>query len=373
MANRVLLVLWALLSLSAVSHALVGDSESTGDVRLSLDRRIWEQRFDILKGIQDNISYVSKRRESAWPVTSGPSRLEVLSTLRTFEELLQTSQSFEQLLAGVQRRFVLRPASGYDGRGTVRFTGYFQPSYRASRCRGGVFQYPIYSLPDNFKTWQLPHPTRVSLEGYEGKGNSHSPLYGREIAWLSNRWEAFMIHVQGSALLEMEDGSTLSIGFAGGTEYPFRGISKSYLSQKRVAWNALGDFFKRQPWELNALLAKNNRFIFFRVNESNQPMGSIGVPVIAERSIATDKLAMPPGALSVVFTKLPEVDERGALRVRPKALLVLDQDTGSAIKGPGRVDIFMGSGPNAQAKANHVFSHGELYFLVAPGSSARLS
>lgn len=173
-----------------------------------------------------------------------------------------------------------------------------------------------------------------------------------------------MIQLQGSALLEMDDGTQMAVGFAAGTDYRFRGIPKEFLAANNVSWGNLGKYFMKHPEQLNYFQSRNNRFIFFQENPSPYPIGSLGVPVVPERSIATDKMKMPPGALGLIFTNIPYRSETGSLRLARASRFVLDQDTGSAIKGPGRVDIFMGTGSEGQQKANYVSSNGQLYYLL---------
>ena len=328
------------------------------------EKDIWDRRTALRKGIDDNIAFLSSaaapvayQRASSVPLD----HKLVRASLERFRYLLVTAKGSDDLRATLQREFQLYRSVGMDGTGKVRFTGYFQPVYKASRHRTDEYSYPVYQMPEDFREWQLPHPSRVELEGPDGRSGR---LVGRELAWLKTRYEVFMIHVQGSAILEFPDGSNSAIGYAAGTEHPFRGVSKEFLKQHKVAWSNLATFFTQKPNLLNEVLSKNNRFIFFRELASSDPQGSLGVPVRPKQSIATDKLKLPPGALGVIRTLMPKETQEGNLTLQQRATLVLDQDTGSAIKGPGRVDVFMGTGANAQREADMVFSHGELYYLL---------
>ena len=125
----------------------------------------------------------------------------------------------------------------------------------------------------------------------------------------------------------------------------------------------LVQFFHQNPQEMDNYLPRWDRFIFFRETNATAASGSIGVPVTAERSIATDKSIMPPGALALVNTRLPYPSGNG-LDYRVVNRFVLDQDTGSAIKGPGRVDYFMGTGKTAGDRAGVTGGSGKLYYLL---------
>jgi membrane-bound lytic murein transglycosylase A len=124
------------------------------------------------------------------------------------------------------------------------------------------------------------------------------------------------------------------------------------------------DYFRKYPAQLSEYLPRNNRFIFFRDTNGSPPMGSIEVPVSADRSIATDKSLMPPGALALVRAKLPYHSAAGQIEQRAVSRYVLDQDTGSAIRGAGRVDYFMGTGQKAGQRAGVTGSTGQLYYLL---------
>jgi membrane-bound lytic murein transglycosylase A len=208
----------------------------------------------------------------------------------------------------------------------------------------------------------------VQLEGFDGLGKQGTLLHGSELAWLRTRFEAFMIHVQGSAVLEFSDGSKRAIGFAGATDYAFKGIPIEYLRKQKVAWAKLPQFFQKRPDELDRLLSENNRFIFFKEQESTSPIGSLGLPVVEERSIAIDQGRLPPGAVSIIRTSLPRMDKNGKIQVVRSSRFVLNLDSGSAIRGPGRVDVFMGTGDQARERANHVHGGGELYYLFSKRS-----
>ncbi len=334
---------------------------------LPFDDGLASQRQELLEAVGHSVAYLrsSDAKDSYVRFQrEGISREQMLVSLERFRELLLSPLSAHELQEQVRREFdLLYPA---DAERSVKFTGYFQPTYEASLTPTEIFRYPIYQTPPDFSSWPLPHPKRISLEGFEGRGVPQSPLYGYELAWLKTRWEAYMIHVQGSAILNLqgETKKQLSIRYDEGTKKPFRGIPRSFLVTNGISWGMLPQYFKRNPHQFNYLLARNDRFILFAKNETADPLGSLGVPVIAERSIATDKSLLPPGALGIIRTRIPYVGKNGDIYLKKTSRLVLDQDTGSAIKGPARVDIFMGTGPEAQRRANHVYSQGSLYYLI---------
>jgi membrane-bound lytic murein transglycosylase A len=293
----------------------------------------------------------------------------VRRSLQRFRQLVVNSKSPEQLQDAVRQEFTFYQSVGNDGNGTVKFTAYYEPVYRASRVRTSVYRYPLYRRPPDFDKWDKPHPKRFDLEGKDGLLGNKSRLRGLEIFWFRNRLDAYLIHIQGSARLNLTDGTTTSVGFAGGTDFPWTSIGGELakdgkLPLKGLTMPVLIRYFKQNPQEMNNYLPRWERFIFFKETKGAPATGSIRVPVTPERSIATDKSLMPPGALALVHSRFPYPAGRGQLVYRTVGRFVLDQDTGSAIKGPGRVDYFMGTGQLAGDRAGVTGGNGKLYYLL---------
>lgn len=293
----------------------------------------------------------------------------VRRSLLRFRQLVRTSKSAAELQAAVRREFTFYKSTGNDGKGTVKFTAYYEPVYAASRVRTKEFKYPIYALPPDFQQWQKPHPKRIELEGKDGLLGKDSPLNGLELFWFKDRFDAYLVHIQGSAKLKLTDGTVTGVGYANGTDYPWTSIGKALLkdgkiTRKQTTMPGIINFFRRNPRAMDDYLPLWERFVFFRDKGNTPATGSIGVPVTPERSIATDKSLMPPGALALVNTSFPYVGYRGRLNYRRVSRFVLDQDTGSAIKTPGRVDYFMGTGKVAGDRAGVTGGKGTLYYLL---------
>jgi membrane-bound lytic murein transglycosylase A len=350
--------------------------ETTSDL-LGFDEQLWGSpgqggdRTALVTAIDRSLRYLSTpsaaKAYQDYPV-SGITRDRVRRSLVRFRQLLLSSRSPAELKAAVDREFVLYQSVGNDEQGTVRYTGYFEPIYAASRVPTAEYRYPLYRLPADFGRWTTPHPTRAELEGEDGLGKN-SPLHGLELVWLRDRLEAFLVHVQGSARLQLSDGTLMSVGYAGKTDYPYTSIGRELvkdgiLELEGLTLPVLIDYFQKLPAELDRYLPRNQSFVFFRETNGAPATGSIGVPVTAERSIATDKSLMPPGALALIHTRIPYPNSEGELETRRVSRYVLDQDTGSAIKGAGRVDIFMGTGQLAGDRAGIIGGTGELYYLL---------
>ena len=181
-------------------HARASFEELAGPSAVPFDGAVLYRRDDLLAGIDANLSFLkSPTADLAYQKFDDRqiTKSRVEKSLLRFKELLIENSDPELLRKAVEKEFILYQSTGHDGRGTVKFTGYFQPVYKASRKRSREFPYPLYKAPDNFLSWQKPHPTRTALEGYDGKGNPTGPLRGLELAWLKSRYEVFMVQVQG--------------------------------------------------------------------------------------------------------------------------------------------------------------------------------
>jgi membrane-bound lytic murein transglycosylase A len=296
-------------------------------------------------------------------------RMRVVRSLRRFRQLIVQSSTPEALQAAVKREFAFFQAVGKDNAGGVSFTGYYEAVYTASPVRTNTYRYPLYRLPADFKQWPQPHPSRVQLEGADGLLGPKSRLKGLELVWLRDRLEAFLVHIQGSAKLQLTNGRTMTVGYAGKTNYPYTSLGQELIRDGKLEREGLTlpkvlHYFRQNPLELNTYIPRNQSFVFFSNTQGGPPTGSIRVPVTPERSIATDKSLMPPGALALVQVAIPYRNAQGQLEPQLVSRFVLDQDTGSAIKGPGRVDIFMGTGPQAKARAGLLNTPGRLYYLL---------
>ena len=331
---------------------------------------LWGDRASLLTALDHSLTYLNTPAAiSAYEDYSVPtiSHDRVRRSLRRFRTLLLISESPESFYRALQREFVLYQSVGNDGQGTVHFTGYFEPVFAATPDQ--TYRYPLYRRPPNLENWSLPHPTRIALEGVDGLQADQGPLRGLELVWLSDRLDAFLVQVQGSARLQLAEGGFLSVGYAGRTEYPYTSIGRELINDgiipaEELTLERLLEHFAAHPEDLDTYLPRNQRFIFFEATDGGPPTGNLSVPVTSGRSIATDKSLMPPGALALITLPWPEPDGAGNWQSRPQSRYVLDQDTGGAIQGPGRVDIFVGTGDAAGEEAGQINTDGALYYLL---------
>ncbi|MGD2180687.1 murein transglycosylase A [Lusitaniella coriacea] len=348
--------------------------EKVKEPNLGLDEQIWGEtgdRAELLKAIDRSLQYLNSEAAVAayknYPV-EGITRDRVQKSLQRFRELAVASQSPEQLQEQVKREFTFYQSVGRDRKGDVLFSAYFEPIYPASRQRTEEYRYPIYRSPSGLASWKRPHPTRKELEGEDGL-KTHPKLKGSELFWLRDRWQAYTIHIQGSARLQLTDGTETTVGYAGNTRQDYTSIGWELAEDGKLPLEAITmplirEYFAQNPQELNDYLTRDRSFVFFSENRGKPASGSIGVTLAPERAIATDKSLMPPGALALIHTTLPFPGANGTMEEQTISRYVLDQDAGGAIKGAGRVDYFLGAGKIAEERAGVTRSQGQLYYLL---------
>lgn len=264
------------------------------------------------------------------------------------------------------------------------FTGYFEAEVRGALSRSETYSVPLYGLPDDLLKADLGafdealaghHLVGKALDGrfvpYPARGDIEAGgLAGRglELYWLDDPVDAFLLHVQGSGRVILPDGGVARVGFAAhnGRRYHSIGrelIDRGELKPHQASWNGIRDWIRANPDKAAALFAVNPRFIFFREIHGDGPIGSLGVALTPERSLAVDRRFVPLGIPVWLDTVMPGSD--GA----PLRRLMVAQDTGGAIKGPIRGDFFWGYGAPALAQAGRMKSRGR-YFLLLPNPAA---
>ncbi len=332
----------------------------------------WLERERLLQAIDQSLSYFGRASSQRdYPQADLP-HWAMQGALKFFKDQLIQSTTPLEFELRVWHYFNFYQAAGQKGQGDVLFTGYYEPVFEGSMRPNERFRFPLYRLPTDLvldrqgkakgrRTSQgfVPYYTRAEIE-------EQQLLKGLELAWLDNPFDAYLIHVQGSARLVLEDGQVMGIGYAGKTDRPYQSLGKALIKQgvfkpEEVTLPVLRQYFQDHPDRLKPLLYTNESYVFFQQTPlyATGPKGSIGVPLTARYSIATDRKIFPRGALALVDVALPEVDG-----VRPWRRFVCNQDTGGAIIGPGRVDLYIGTGPAAEQVAGRLKSVGNLYFPV---------
>ncbi|WP_414622219.1 murein transglycosylase A [Calothrix sp. CCY 0018] len=350
------------------------DEQIWGESSQQADKKILINSIDnSLRYLQTNSAKKTYERYNKDKVP-GISRERVIQSLQRFRQLLLSSKSAAELNQAVAEEFVFYQSVGNDQKGKVLFTAYFEPLYIASREQTAEYRYPIYAIPPDLKEWQRPHPTRLDLEGADGLQGGEGKLKGLELFWFKSRLEPYLMQIQGSAKLRLLDGTQTSVGFAGNVAHNYQSIGKALiddgeLPSSGVTMPTILEYFEKDPKKLDVYIPRDPSFVFFQENKGAPAQGSIQVGLSPERSIATDKSLMPPGALALIRGHFPFAADNGDLKHRTVSRYVLDQDAGGAIKTAGRVDYFLGTGKIAGDRAGVTVTNGQLYYLLLKDKS----
>ncbi|MBK1696874.1 murein transglycosylase A [Rhodovibrio salinarum] len=287
--------------------------------------------------------------------------------------------------AVLERHFVPFAAEGADGPEGL-FTGYYEASLDAAREQRGPYQHPIYAKPDDLITADIAKfradlkPTRIvgrvadqRLVPYYTRAEIWDGAFrkrnGLPLFYADDPVDVFFLHVQGSGVVKLPDGTTQRVGYAANNGHDFFAIGRALIRSgemegQDMSMQGIRDWLRAHPDKAEALMRKNPRFIFFRKVDAPGPIGAQGVPLTPERSLAVDPAFMPLGAPVFLDTTHP-------VSKQPLQRLMVAQDIGSAIKGPVRGDFFWGSGEPALAKAGRMKQRGRYYLLLPESVAAR--
>lgn len=302
-----------------------------------------------------------------------------------------TEGSGDQVRAFFERSFRPFAATGKDGPDGL-FTGYFEIELLGARTQTPSFPVPLYRLPPDHVQADLgafdpelrgrrvvgrvengrfiPYHTRGDIEAGALNGR------GLEMLWINDPVDVFMLHVQGSGRVVLQDGEVVRVGFAGhnGRAYESIGrtlIERGELKPGKADWEDIRTWIRRNPDKAAALFAVNPRFIFFRtiegIPDEAGPIGAEGVPLTPGRSLAVDRRFIPLGVPMWLDTTWPSQPDR------PLRRLMVAQDAGGAIKGVVRGDFFWGYGDEALAEAGRMKSTGRYYLLIPTAAAERLT
>jgi membrane-bound lytic murein transglycosylase A len=322
---------------------------------------------------------------------AGPRRVTVAEqthALRGLLGVLGESPEPERLAAYVQRTFeMLESVGGPDGKMLV--TGYFEPVIDAAERPSPEYAVPVMGLPEDLVEVRLEaFDPRYRGERLFGRleGQRLIPYWrraeidagrlggrGLELAWARDPVDVFFMEIQGSGTLRFPDGREQRVGYAGANGRAYRAIGRllideGHVPREAMSMQAIRAWLAANPGERQRVLQHNESFVFFRPLPG-PPEGSLGRPLTPARSIATDARLFPRGALAFIETRRPVPAPDGTVGRAPLARFVLNQDTGGAIRGAGRVDFFWGRGETAAFAAGLMREPGRLYFLVPRSTS----
>ena len=286
-----------------------------------------------------------------------------------------------QARAFFERWFEPHPVLAGNDNPDGLITGYYEPLLFGSFSKTGRYQYPLYQQPDDLLVIKLDQlfpelkgkRVRGRLQGntvvpYFDRAHIEqqpSPLQGQELLWVDDPVDAFFLQIQGSGRVQLPDGSIVGVGYANQNGHPYRSIGNKLIQigafdKSEVSLFTIKQWLADHPERADEVLNSNPSYVFFslRKDADKGPLGSLGVPLTPQRSIAIDRTRLPMGMPMWLSTSLPGDSYRAFNK------LVMAQDTGGAIRGQVRADLFFGTGERAEKLAGGMKQTGRLYVLL---------
>ncbi|NQU65126.1 MAG: MltA domain-containing protein [SAR324 cluster bacterium] len=313
---------------------------------------------------------------------------EVSNSMKLFLALLDRLKNAQDLVAELEKNFLIFESTANEG-DQVMLTGYYEPVFEGSVQRSQLYNIPVYGIPRDLQVLQLKR-FRKSLKYrtivYRTHNSELVPYHSREeimeqnilaekaevLAWMKDPVDLFFLQIQGSGMLVLPSGQRVKLSYAGSNGLPYSSIGKLLVEEEKlvleeVSMAKIREYLNTHPDELKRILYHNNSYTFFNLEEKDeQPRGSLNVPLTPHRSIAMDVTVFPKASLGYLVSDVPDFTKDFVYKgQRHFARFVVSQDTGGAIKGPGRVDLFWGNGRLAEKSAGSMRSFGKLYFVIA--------
>jgi membrane-bound lytic murein transglycosylase A len=346
------------------------------------------EQKDLDSAVLQNLSYL-RSRPPEQPFLLGTQEItakEMVSSLVLFLKILHNNPNGQSREHQIKTQFDLYRIVRNNLPLPLLITGYYEPTLQGSRVPSPRFRYPVYRLPRDLliinpgkfsqpvqgQKWVgridgnqvIPYFTRqeIDLEGRLGGKNF-------EILWVDDPLKLFFMHIQGSGEVIFEDGSLVKLGYHGTNGHPYFALGKELVRRgifqpEELSLQSIYHYLQDHPQEQQGLMNLNPSYVFFREVQGG-PYGSLGRPLTPGRSVAMDLKILPPGGLAWLKGVQPTFNDQGQIQAwRPLERWVCIQDSGGAIKGPSRLDLFWGNGPEAEMAAGHLRHQGALFLLL---------
>lgn len=364
-------------------------------------------RESLIKALQQNIKYLETQGPTEFQM--GSYKVPKVLMLATQTQLLKQVSNNEDISGAIKANFDYLEVYGQDSWGQVFVTSYFDPIIKGSLKRTKTLSQPLYRLPPDLVMIQLDKflerfpnlnvapkeeqkSTGATIRGRlipaskQGETPVIIPYYNREeidrlqslkgkkleIVWV-DPIDSFFLQIQGSGRIQLPNGKEIRVGYAGQNGYKYDAVGK-FLKDKipleDMTMHTIENYLRSlSPDEAQKILNQNQSYVFFRELESKS-ITFLGSEVVAGRTIATDHRFFPKGVLAYLDVETPIFEDPQSLkpaRFESTPRLVIDQDTGGAIRGGGRVDLYWGEGAEAKRSAGVMKQNGKLYYLIPKG------
>ena len=316
----------------------------------------------------------------------------LVESLKDFRGKLAELGLSEEFFRYVRENFIFYSSTAPQ----VLFTGYYEPLLRGSRFESSHYPYPLYGRPADLVTVDLQqyyfYKEQPGLPAWiKGRVNDNNRLVpyftreeidfqsklagrGLELLWIDSLVDIFFLHIQGSGIVQLDDGSRIYVGYADQNGHPFRSTGKFLLDKKlidrsQLSLQGMKSFLKEHPEAIPEALSSNPSYIFFQVSQQSAT-GTFGARLTPWRSIASDPRLFPPGTLAYIECEKPLFDADKRIKGWERfGRFVLNQDTGGAIRGADRADLFTGHGEMSELVAGGMKQKGALFFLLKKSPS----
>ena len=339
-------------------------------------------RAGIIEVLKTDLDYWNSLPDSA-KVQLGPDTFDAPRLRRTITALLEIFNApmpAEELLKTLKNRFRVYRASADDGTGKTVITGYYEAEIKVSKTRDEKHNYAVHLKPADLVKTGPEMGVDFDYGRYNAAGNlvrhySRQEIHagaldgsGLELVWAEHPSHIMLLQIQGSGILRLPDGDYLRAGFDGANGWPFRSVQKILMDCGELpgmSFKSFISYLSALPAAREELLTDlNPRYIFFQARpKDSPPYGAISRPLTPGRSIAIDPGHIPLGLFGLLKSKKPVAQGDGLL-FRDFTRFIATHDTGSAIRGPGRLDLYWGSGGIAETEASSMKAPGELYLFI---------
>ncbi len=308
---------------------------------------------------------------------------DLVASLQTFRDIASTNPSPFELDEIIKEHFNVYQADGRRSgkQKSILLTGYYEPLFDGSPIKKEPFVHPLYQVPETLVI-RKNNATGTDSVGRVAPDGAFLPFWsrkeieqnrrisGNELVYLRDPLDAYLLHVQGSGRVRLTDGTTRAVHFAGSNGLTYSSLGRLFVEENimpvsDVSIPSIRNYFTKHPEQMERMLHNNPRYIFFKWGGDDGPRGSLGTILTPGRSVAIDHSIFPSAVIGYLVSRRPLLNPDGSIaQWQQFSRFVLPQDSGSAIRGAGRIDLFWGAGHYAETAASHMKESGQFYFLI---------